>query len=363
MIFADKSSNDSVGPLAHRNWQAFNDSKSKKNHMDIVLYSDTILIGPNYEIVGPYYIANLTHGNKYSSREIDGLHPTLHIKLSDHSNADPNFNLFTLDSNGGSIGEELSALIGLDIGMKLKKVEDKSYYYLNKEYPMLPDLKERTFELKRFKYYNCLDLNSAIALVRSARLYQKAIWVSDSEPTVSWLLLVAAVETASNHWHKTKTSHNAIGYFREIKPKWSEEILKKWGKDCEKYIAEKLQETMGSTHKFVNFISNFKPEPPEKRPEADLQFNFCTDLNNAMKIIYQYRSRALHAGLDFPVPMCDIPFILNLELLEIPFGTVEVANRIWTQNEIPMLLRTFEHIVRRVLQLWWDELIANNKDK
>ena len=49
-----------------------------------------------------------------------------------------------------------------------------------------------------------LGAEQAIALVRSARLYQDALWLAESEPNLSWLLLVSAIETAANLWRSRK---------------------------------------------------------------------------------------------------------------------------------------------------------------
>ena len=46
-----------------------------------------------------------------------------------------------------------------------------------------------------------LQPEQAIALVRSARLYQDALWLGESEPNLCWLKLVVAVETVANCWH------------------------------------------------------------------------------------------------------------------------------------------------------------------
>jgi len=44
----------------------------------------------------------------------------------------------------------------------------------------------------------------AVSLVRAARLYQDSLWLIESEPSLAWLMLVSAVETAANRWQTEK---------------------------------------------------------------------------------------------------------------------------------------------------------------
>jgi len=50
--------------------------------------------------------------------------------------------------------------------------------------------------IEEIKTFAALSPEQAIALGRAARLYQDALWLAESEPNLSWLMLVAAVETA-----------------------------------------------------------------------------------------------------------------------------------------------------------------------
>jgi len=44
-----------------------------------------------------------------------------------------------------------------------------------------------------------------VALTRAARLYQDALWMIESEPSLAWLLLVSAIETAFGMTHSQRT--------------------------------------------------------------------------------------------------------------------------------------------------------------
>ncbi len=56
------------------------------------------------------------------------------------------------------------------------------------------------------RHYGNLSPGDAIALVKSARLYQDALWISESQPAFSWLFFVSAIEIVANHWRKGKAS-------------------------------------------------------------------------------------------------------------------------------------------------------------
>jgi hypothetical protein len=54
------------------------------------------------------------------------------------------------------------------------------------------------------------------ALVRSARLYQDALWIATPFPTFGWLMLVSAVETAANAWRSSMGS--PLDRLRDTRP-------------------------------------------------------------------------------------------------------------------------------------------------
>ena len=54
------------------------------------------------------------------------------------------------------------------------------------------------------------------ALVRSARLYQDALWIATPIHTFGWLMLVSAVETAANAWRSSMGS--PLDSLRDTRP-------------------------------------------------------------------------------------------------------------------------------------------------
>lgn len=153
--------------------------------------------------------------------------------------------------------------------------------------------------------YPLLEARSAIALVKAARLFQNALWIADSAPETTWLLLVSALETAANHWDgetKTPIERPTTTYPRLVS------LLVEHDREAlVPKVAKILKGIIGSTDKFVTFVDTFAPPVPDERP-AHGQFNFTPEnLSAALRRIYKLRSRALHAGTPFPFPMCHSP--------------------------------------------------------
>jgi hypothetical protein len=115
---------------------------------------------------------------------------------------------------------------------------------------------------------------------------------------------------------------------------------------------------MKATRRFIDFVTECAPEPPENRPEFD-QLDW-EKLRKFASTIYKYRSKALHESKPFPMPMLEAPRLdANGAPQEVPLGLNSGGlGGIWKASETPMLLSTFEYIVRGALLRWWDELAA-----
>ena len=81
--------------------------------------------------------------------------------------------------------------------------------------------------------------------------------------------------------------------------------------------------------------------------------------------IYGARSEDLHAGIAVPAPMCeppehlitDDPVMLEGPLTERPSGIwTATETSAWQAEDTPMLLHTFEYIVRNALKKWWESM-------
>jgi len=198
------------------------------------------------------------------------------------------------------------------------------------------------------------------ALIKAARQYQQAIWIADSDPSLAWLMLVSAIETAASEW---SSDSSPVEKLEIAFPKLVKLIAESKSPDLLAPVAEILKQLTGSTKRFVSFIKAFVPLPPAGRPQPYLQFSFAPDdLQKAVKLIYGHRSKSLHSGTAFPLPMCEPPqHIWAADTLssvqEKPQGlAMSSRNASWTAEQTPMLLNTFEHIARGALLNWWRSL-------
>lgn len=199
-----------------------------------------------------------------------------------------------------------------------------------------------------------LSPDRSITLIRAARLYQDALWVVESEPALAWLLLVSAVETAANQWRTKQDSPlDRLKYSKaelyEYLNANSPEILAT--------VAEKIADTLGATKKFVDFILEFLPPAPTARPLTWQQYSWeIENVRKGMRLIYDYRSKALHGGKPFPAPMCEVPGRDSGPQAapeKMSGVAVSMLQGVWRAEDIPMFFHTFEYIVRNALIAWW----------
>jgi hypothetical protein len=130
-----------------------------------------------------------------------------------------------------------------------------------------------------------------------------------------------------------------------------------------KPIAKQLDRLTRATKRFVDFIETFSPQPPEHRPDSHMQISYQpADLRMAIKLIYDHRSRSLHEGIAFPMPMCVPPNCttgsgdsFHVQERSIALGMYS-QNASWKAEQTPMLLNAFEHIARGALLNWWRSL-------
>jgi hypothetical protein len=209
--------------------------------------------------------------------------------------------------------------------------------------------------LSRIDTLKDVSQRMAIAIVRSARMYQEALWAAESEPSMAWLLLVSALETAANEWQRSNGS--PVERLQESKPELYAYLSCLSDDSILKTVAEGVSDSLGITKKFVSFVLAFHPNPPAQRPTEGFQFSWNEqNWAKALKTIYRYRSKALHDGIPFPAPMCSPPTSLpDLGVsAEIPTALAHSEKgATWIRADMPLHLHVFEYVTRHVLLKWW----------
>lgn len=72
-----------------------------------------------------------------------------------------------------------------------------------------------------------LPAERAAALVKAARTYQDAVWIAESEPELTWLFLVASIETVATHW--ISVDEEPVQLLRDAKPELADELARLGG--------------------------------------------------------------------------------------------------------------------------------------
>ena len=213
--------------------------------------------------------------------------------------------------------------------------------------PQIPSLHtDRKLEdLSLLDRFPRLKHPEAIILVKSARLYQQALWFADAVPELSWLLLVSALETAAQHWDASR--RNAVEAFELIYPELAKRLRDNPDTDLLNETAKELEGLVGSTSKFRRFMEQYKPQPPKHRPKL-FGFDFGEQsYASAMTRIYSYRSKALHGGTPFPQPMCEPPrrYSADDDINEVPMGLATSALGATWVKKIPLCYCTCSRLL------------------
>ena len=280
--------------------------------------------------------------------------------------------------HGGYAQDELAALASLILGIRLSAGpvsrefqvngdplgrptelwnRDKPYFRTPRIYviPSTADGDHNLKDLLRIEKLKDVSQKKAIAIVRSARMYQEALWVAESEPSMTWLLFVSALETAANEWQRSKG--DPVERLKESKPELHAYLSRLSDESIQKTVASGVVDSLGITKKFVNFVQDFRPAPPSQRPTEGFQFTWDDEnWTKALKTIYGYRSKALHEGIPFPAPLCSPPTRLpDLGVIgEIPTALAHhEKGATWIKKDLPIHLHIFEYVTRNVLLNWW----------
>ncbi len=372
----------SKGPLVYENWKGMLDGNPLSTTYECFLYTDARIGSEIRDGFGPYKLLNALAFSRTSDL-VPGIALRVDYHFEDRSKS--SFPTKTDDDryHGGGLNDEMAALISLCLGIRLKAGESirsfdpegdpkgrpEGFWHhvhpiliKNKIFhqPILPQvLGEHILEgAGIIAYLMELHQDTATALIKSARLYQDAIWLSESEPSLSWIMLVSAIEVAAGCWNsKTMSNKEALEYFR---PDLSGFLLEKGDEALLVGVADHLSGLIGSQRKFVEFVQKFMPEAPQNRPPEAWRHLWETEvIESSLKKIYTLRSNALHGGIQFPEMMCFPAHRSELGMAEIPLGSASGAKgSSWLKEDTPMHLHLFEYIVRNVLLNWWQSNVG-----
>lgn len=368
-----------MGTYAWRNWQTSTRGPADNPaRFEDALYSDAWFIGGRLEL-GPYSVLSTMAPRNVAMPMALVLRYEVHLpplpELIEHKT---NELLPTDDSNyhGGTLSEEVAALLSLALGVRCRaggttrvwglRSEDPAGdpMEFNRQYlsrPGPPDTEillgmDRDVHLQEAEQalmaFSHLAPKNATRLARAARLYSNALWWANEDPNFAWLQLVGAIEAVSSGWKPGK--REPVEVLEEFLPRvW--EALNDAPTQTRQTVAKELAQQVGATRKFVNFVEDFAPDPPDPRPEYAVDWRRLSD---HMRIIYGHRSRALHDGTPFPGPMLDQPRNGPDGVpSEAPIGiTAAARGGSWSAAEMPMSLHTFEYIVRGSLLNWLSHL-------
>jgi hypothetical protein len=365
--------------------------------MEIPIFTDVDevygQIGPG---LGPFKLLNLFSAGTPSSIPRIILRTDLDFPLETDSRRVDTDKSSASYYHGGSLGDEIAALLSLAAGVRLKAgAPDRLFLpddplemstYREKSHDPRPPSRANHPLLPRYPSSFCLndyeqklagfmaiDQQMASAILRSARCYQIGLWHSEEDPQYAWMSLISAAESAADYHYTEKV--NPVETLKAGMPDLYELLKKKAGCDQNWLtdVAKQLKGLTGATKKFVDFLLEFWPDAPTRvsrdSPRKWFQQAWSPDngqsrddwekkLRDDLKNVYGWRSKHLHAGVALPPFMLRPPNQLEDGWEERPCvpGMGDSENY-WSAKDVPMLLHTFEHIVRGALLKWWDKAV------
>ena len=366
------------GPFSHQNWKAFASGEPRLGTEEFPVFTDAWVVG-EIRGLGPYDILNAV-----AIAPRGHTRPALVLRGAMHAVPDlgarRGIKTDVTSYHGGAPQDEIAALLSLCSGARFKAGGMSREFLCGRDPLGTPRgfggnlvfvLPERGLRLpgaarevhlnsdceEQLRLIFALGGEAAGVLVRAARLYQDALWVAESEPHLAWIFLVSAIETVADYW--SKGTYSAIERLELFKPELLPLLKDSGGDELANHVAEMIADFMGATSKFVDFLLTHKPDPPRGERSSDRICWEDDQLRKYLRIIYGWRSKALHGGVPFPAPMSDPPIEIKKGVFsERPVGlAAHTHGATWAARDMPMLLHVFEHIVRGALLQWWNAVV------
>lgn len=361
------------GPLIYENWKRFSTENSAGSLLEYQLFSDAPIYAEWRSSQCPYELVSVRRETPDTPRSPAAVVRLRHYWTVSGESVSPSSPPY----HGGSLVDEIAALVALLLGIRIKASKNYSRRWAfnndpfgepicteeplhvpSSNYPMLPraSTAKNLGNMERILTLRDMSPESATSLILAARSYQEAVWIADQDPNYAWLLLVSAVETAAGAW--STASAPPLDRMKISRPALVDILVAAGGEMLATQVAEQIADYMGATKKFRDFLIHFLPEPPADRPDIAHQIDWdAKHFKKALERVYAFRSRALHGGVPYPLPLCTPPN--GLEERPMWQSMSNLDGHSWQAKEVPMLLHTFEYIVRGALLKWWDSTTTN----
>lgn len=384
------------GSWVYRNWHAQLDGKPEVFAEEIPLYTDARFTGEIRSGLGPYLILN-TVPDPHDPGEVV---PAAVLRISAHLTDDtaqvieafqlgiPDTQSFT----GGSTSDEIAALLALSHRIRIAVGNPTRWFHagdtdergtprhssspapsipLGRLPNVIPDLRRRVaLSAEHLATYPNLPWDSARELARAARSYRQAVWVANDDGNLAWLLLVSAAETGANEWARQKHEPQltSIELLQSLHPPYATQLAAaaaQHKQEVLKVVADAQLNVLRAQWKFLEFLIHFGLKPPEPRPIGGALDWTPDAMRKALKLVYKFRSDALHASTPFPLPMCEAPLQSddgggNIAWAEKPGGASFHMGGLWTSEQMPMNLYAFHHLVATALRQWWSAMVTES---
>ena len=385
------------GPHSWVNWQALIQGQPRRQarHPDnfsvtpiwqeFALYTDAGL-GGAWLAMGGFEAFPLIQG--VPSR-VGFLQRSLILRVWDHLEDEPyqspdRARTDVADFTGGNIGDELAALLGLALGIRLRSgglvrmglpehkeaplgIPDESRHrrpFLEPPHRAamidgLGDPADLGDAGPLLAAYPRLASRDAVALVRAARQYVDGLWLADADPRLAWIKLVGALEAAAVR-HDAAAYPSAAEQLEAAAPSLHAKLVE--NPEMLVAVAEETARLFRVMAKVRGFVADFAPDPPPERPTEPAWSVNWGDLERLVGKVYAHRSADLHEGLAFPPSLCRPP-----ERSEEwgtaerpPWSSMTALGAEWTAEEHPMHLHLFAYVVGETLRAWWRSFAAGD---
>lgn len=376
----------------YRNWRAYNAGNAERMGDEAPLFSDARFTGQLRGELGPYDLLNTVPHPHSPGVVVPALVLRARWVLDDDTEqiaaafrkGDTDVTGFV----GGSSHDELAALIALSHGVRVVAAKPNRWFYGGEtgdegspRHPgdappvlssagrasSIPGLaRSVVLSGSLLASYPRIPWETARELARAARSYQQGVWVADSDSNLAWLLLVSAAETAANEWTRLNAGADPppAELLEALKPdlvKELREAAQAQGDAVVAIVGSHLASVLRAQWKFVRFLLKFGLVPPIPRPTVGAVDWSEVAMKKALPKVYQHRSSALHGSQPVPPPMSEPPSPTHdvggvRALPERPFGATATQGALWTEEDMPLNLYAFHHLVATAATAWWAEL-------